>query len=247
MMVRDIEGNEPVLKKDNRRQGRMTDPSDPVYVSLGGIDKEGLLEREINSKPVNVRRALKASESEEPDYHIALQAEERSLEDKQIDRAFACIDFEKSGKIAYADFAQSLNRIGIAVSGKQVVEVARKLDAEKKGKVDYGKLPQMLYNAKIRGDTAKGFTRVGTTAHLAVTEMKKDQDLAPKLLMLRDKLYRKHEKTYHAFSTFDQSHTGTISMDEFIQSVANLNVGIDKATTAKIAKKIDLNSDGVIN
>jgi hypothetical protein len=41
MMVRDIDGNEPVLKKDtmHRRLGRSTDPVDAVYIPLDGIDK----------------------------------------------------------------------------------------------------------------------------------------------------------------------------------------------------------------
>jgi hypothetical protein len=57
-------------------QGRTTDPADPVYIPLDGMGKSGLLERDINSKPANVRRVMNAGASRDADYHVAVQAEE---------------------------------------------------------------------------------------------------------------------------------------------------------------------------
>eukprot|EP00961_Rhodomonas_salina_P258974 3499485-Rhodomonas_salina.3 len=76
---KDIEGSSPHLKKDTfwRSLGRHSDPVDPIYMPLDGMDKAGLLERETQSKTINTRRALEACYAIPPDQHVA-----RSLADE---------------------------------------------------------------------------------------------------------------------------------------------------------------------
>lgn len=83
--VADIEGTQPVLKKDTmwRTMGRTSDPVDPVYVPLDGMAKQGLLERELTSKPINVRKSLQAAYSQDPAMCVAEQLQDRNMLDER--------------------------------------------------------------------------------------------------------------------------------------------------------------------
>jgi hypothetical protein len=147
--VDDIEGAHPHLKKDtmHRSLGRQTDPGDAVYIPLDGI-QEGLLEREILSKPVNTRKSIITSGAIEPDQNVAKQlANGNRLSDSVLSSAFRAADLRKTGTVSYPTFVQGLNYLGVAMPAKDMVALAKQLDPRGTGQVKYSDLPSHFNQA----------------------------------------------------------------------------------------------------
>ena len=148
--VKDIDGASPHLKKDSmhRSLGRQTDPGDPVYIPLDGIEKSGLLEREILSKPANVRKTLMTSSSIEPEQNAAKQlAQSNRLSDSVLAATFKSADLRKVGTISYPTFVQGLNYLGVAMPATEAVLLAKQLDPKGTGEIDYSAIPAHLNKA----------------------------------------------------------------------------------------------------
>ena len=47
------------------------------------------------------------------------------------------VDLEGKGELAYADFAQTLNRMGLAVPAESAVKIAKEMDPNHTGRVRY--------------------------------------------------------------------------------------------------------------
>jgi hypothetical protein len=148
--VHDVEGASPHLKKDSmhRSLGRQTDPGDPVYIPLDGMHKAGLLEREIMSKPINVRKTLMTSGTIEPEQNTAKQlAQGQRLTTSVLASTFKSADLRKTGTVSYPTFVQGLNYLGVAIPAKDAMELAKQLDPNGTGEVNYSALPSHLNQA----------------------------------------------------------------------------------------------------
>ena len=146
----DVEGAQPELKKDSmhRKLGRQTDPGDPVYLPLDGIEKAGLLERDITSKTVNVRKKIVASGSIAPEQNAAMQiANGNWHDDSKLQATFKAADLRKTGTVSYPTFVQCLNYVGVAMPAKDAAALARQLDPNGTGEVNYSLLPSHLNQA----------------------------------------------------------------------------------------------------
>lgn len=249
MAVRDIDGNEPVLKKDtmHRRLGRSSDPVDAVYVPLEGIEKAGLLEREILSKPVNVRRALHNAHGVDAEWHVASQADERGLLEKDLRRNFNGIDLEGKGEVSYADFAQTLNRMGLAVPADAAIRVARELDPNSTGKVRWEGFNKTLEAARTRGNISRLIQSAVGGGIDSSPKVETKRSVEQVMVEIKDKLYRKHERFQDAFSRFDHDHNGNISSQEFVNAIQSLNVGATPEMAEQIKDAVDINGDGRID
>ena len=152
--VDDIDGAHPHLKKDSmhRSLGRQTDPGDPVYIPLDGIQKAGLLEREILSKTVNARKSIMTSGTIEPDHNAAKQlASGNRLGESVLSSAFRAADVRKTGSVSYPTFVQGLNYLGVAMPAKDAIALAKQLDPKGTGQVKYSELPVVLNQALDKG------------------------------------------------------------------------------------------------
>jgi len=165
--VHDVEGASPHLKKDtmHRSLGRQSDQVDPVYIPLEGVQKAGLLEREISSKPVNVRKALMMSSAFEPDQNAARQlAQGNRLSESVLNATFKSADLRKTGTVSYPTFVQGLNSLGVAMPAKDAIQIARQLDPNGTGEVDYSVLPAHLngaYAKRVKLENEETARRIG--------------------------------------------------------------------------------------
>ena len=227
-------GAQAMLKKDSmhRSLGRQSDPGDPVYIPLDGVQKAGgLLEREILSKTVNARKSIQTSHAINPDENVARQlAGGGRLSDSLLQSAFKSADLRKTGKVSYPTFVQGINALGVAMPAKDVVELAKQLDTEGTGQVDYSKLPGHLkqaYEKRVKfeaEETAKRLSMVEKKSEPATTS------ISP-MMKLKDKLYRKNEKLYKSFGMFDLDKQGSITTERFADTVDMLNVSLHTCKT----------------
>eukprot|EP00802_Teleaulax_amphioxeia_P007818 Tamp_07826.p1 GENE.Tamp_07826~~Tamp_07826.p1 ORF type:complete len:502 (-),score=87.61 Tamp_07826:842-2347(-) len=165
--VYDVEGASPHLKKDtmHRSLGRQTDPGDPVYIPLDGMQRAGLIEREIASKPINVRKTLMTSSAFEPDQNAAKQlAQGNRLSESVLNATFKAADLRKTGTVSYPTFVQGLNSLGVALPAKEAVEIAKQLDPNGTGEVNYSALPAHLneaYSKRLKLENEETARRLG--------------------------------------------------------------------------------------
>ncbi|KAM0939037.1 putative EF-hand domain-containing protein [Dioscorea sansibarensis] len=142
------------------------------------------------------------------------------VEKTELETVFSTFDKDGDGFITMQELEESLRKLGLFSTEKELVSMIERVDVNRDGLIDLGEF-QKLYESIVKGNSNGDDDGYG--------EDQKEMDLK------------------EAFDVFDGNRDGLITVDELGLVLSSLGLGRRVEDYKDMIKKVDLDGDGMVN
>ncbi|KAM0939040.1 putative EF-hand domain-containing protein [Dioscorea sansibarensis] len=142
------------------------------------------------------------------------------FEKTELETVFSTFDEDGDGFITMQELQESLRKLGLCSTEKELVSMIERVDVNRDGLIDLGEF-QKLYESIMKGNSNGNDDDYG--------EDQKEMDLK------------------EAFDVFDGNRDGLITVDELGLVLSSFGLGRRVEDYKEMIKKVDLDGDGMVN